>query len=46
MSSKEHKMLEKKLKEQAKKRKHAQIKYVKESENKEKIKKLCKDLPS
>ena len=36
--SKEHKMLEKKLKEQAKKRKHAQIKYVKESENKEKIK--------
>lgn len=31
-------MLEKKLKEQAKKRKHAQIKYVKESENKEKIK--------
>ena len=36
--SKEHKMLEKKLKEQAKKRKHAQIKYVKESENKEKNK--------
>lgn len=36
--SKEYKMLEKKLKEQAKKRKHAQIKYVKESENKEKIK--------
>ena len=36
--SKENKVIQKKLKEQAKKRKHAQIKYVKESENKEKIK--------
>lgn len=36
--SKENKVIQKKLKEQAKKRKNAQIKYVKESENKEKIK--------
>jgi hypothetical protein len=36
--SKENKVIQRKLKEQAKKRKHAQIKYVKESENKEKIK--------
>lgn len=35
--SKQHKMLEKKLKEQAKKRKHAQIEYVKESKIKENI---------
>lgn len=37
--SKEHKMLEKKLKEQAKKRKHAKIEYVKESKIQENINK-------